>query len=112
MAVGAVVISQGVGYCEYQGVAPVNFFLDSVEGGGVAGPGSRIPGPPLEDRSTGGGGGRLPRCARMGGKSAGKLNLFFCSFFAFPLLCWCLVESHHLGLLGIDLHPRFFAAVE
>jgi hypothetical protein len=32
--VGAVVISQGVGYCEYQGVAPVNFFLDSVEGGG------------------------------------------------------------------------------
>jgi len=34
VAVGAVVISQGVGYCEYQGVAPVNFFLDSVEGGG------------------------------------------------------------------------------
>ncbi len=33
MAVRAVIISQGVGYCEYQGVAPVNFFLDPMEGG-------------------------------------------------------------------------------
>jgi len=28
VAVGAVVVSQGVGYCEYQGVASVNLFLD------------------------------------------------------------------------------------
>ena len=34
MTVRTVVVSQGVGYCEYQGVAPVNFFLDSVEGVG------------------------------------------------------------------------------
>ena len=33
MAVRAVIISQGVGYCEYQGVASVNLFLDPVEGG-------------------------------------------------------------------------------
>jgi len=33
----------------------------------------------------------------------------FYLFLAFPLLCWCLVESHHLGLLGIDLYSRFFA---
>jgi len=66
VAVGAVVVSQGIGYCKYQGDAFVNLFLmNPVEGGRhfelwdlVAGPGSQIPEPPQEDGSTGGGRGR------------------------------------------------------
>jgi hypothetical protein len=33
VAVGTVVVSQGIGYCKYQGVANVNLFLNPVEGG-------------------------------------------------------------------------------
>ena len=40
---------------------------------------------------------------RLGARSRSFLLLL-----AFPFLCRCLVKGHYLGLLGIDLHPRFF----